>query len=181
MENFKIITVENNESFVTIDTLVSFSGNAEVAVRQLLRDNESDIMDFSEKILNFNGFSGFRRINANSKTIDWDKVRLNEDQASYLLTLMKNSPEVKTFKKNLIKEFRALKNQKQKNLTPIEHMAIANKMLLDFLVWDGNDNWGARSLSLNECDSGFDLEISLANGYEVRPVEVGPDEVRYDA
>ena len=57
----------------------------------------------------------------------------------------------------------------------------SDKDLLGFLVWDGNDNWGARSLALNECDSGFDLEISLAKGYEVRPIEVGPDEVRYDA
>jgi len=103
-KEFKIVTVEADEAFVTVDTLVKFSGNTEYSVKELIRDNFDDIMEFS------NGGATPRELKRESGSIIWAKVRLNEDQASYTLTLMANSPEVKLFKKNLIKEFRRLKS-----------------------------------------------------------------------
>ena len=46
MEDFKIITIENDESFVTIDTLVKFSGNALEAVKTSILKYEEELSDF---------------------------------------------------------------------------------------------------------------------------------------
>jgi len=124
---FKIITVENDESFVTIDTLIKFSGNVEYSVKELIRENESDIMEFR----NEGSTPNFEK--SEKGNIKWKLVRLNEDQASFILTLMANSPEVKLFKKNLIKEFRALKNQVLEIKSPMqliqEAIVLANEQV----------------------------------------------------
>jgi len=101
-DNFEIVTIENDEAFVTVDTMVKFSGNADYSVKELIRENEKDILEF--------GGSTPKWEKTENGRFKWDTVRLNEDQASYLLTLMANSPQVKLFKKNLIKEFRRLKD-----------------------------------------------------------------------
>ena len=127
MVDFKIITIENDESFVTIDTLVKFSGNAEDSVRQLIRKNKEDLVEFG---LAYRAEFSKTDILKESE-LTYSELRFSEDAASYLLTLMANSPEVKLFKKNLIKEFRRLKNQGEVVLTPMQHMELANKMLLE--------------------------------------------------
>ena len=46
-EKFNIVTVKNEEAYVTIDTLVKFSGNVEYSVKELIGDNIVDIGEFS--------------------------------------------------------------------------------------------------------------------------------------
>ena len=53
----------------------------------------------------------------------------------------------------------------------------SDKELYGYIVWDGNDNWEATGITLNEYDGGFDLEVSLAGKYEVSLTKVEPDEV----
>jgi hypothetical protein len=43
MNEFKIITVEKDESFVTIETLVKFSGNSDQSIKELIRKYETKL------------------------------------------------------------------------------------------------------------------------------------------
>jgi len=130
MEDFKIITIENNESYVTIDTLVKFSGNAETAIKSSVLKYEVELGGFG--LRNCKEKANFLKIKKgrHKGNMDWSTVRFNEDQATFLLSLMQNTPEVVRFKVNLVKEFRRLKDSKsqQTMLTPIQHMEIANQM-----------------------------------------------------
>ena len=132
MEDFKIITIENNESYVTIDTLVKFSGNAETAIKSSVLKYEVELGGFG--LRNCKEKANFLKIKKgrHKGNMDWSTVRFNEDQATFLLSLMQNTPEVVRFKVNLVKEFRRLKDSKsqQTMLTPIQHMEIANQMLV---------------------------------------------------
>jgi phosphoenolpyruvate synthase/pyruvate phosphate dikinase len=95
MNEFKIITIENNESFVTIETLVKFSGNAEKHVKKLIREYEEDISEFDDAFSKRPLKDNLKYFTRNvGNEISWKLVELNEDQASYVLTLMVNSPEV---------------------------------------------------------------------------------------
>lgn len=123
MEDFKIITVENNESFVTIDTLVKFSGNAEEAVRTSLRKYKEEIETVGKKPFCLVYSGGLR-----DGKIDWSSVKLNEDHASFVLTLMQNTAEVVRFKMDLVMEFSRFKNQKVEVLTPLQMAQKANEM-----------------------------------------------------
>ena len=125
MEDFKIITIENNESYVTIDTLIKFSGNAEEAVRTSLRKYRKEI-----EIVGKKPFCTVVSGGLNDGRVDWPSVKLNEDHASFVLTLMQNTPEVVKFKMDLVMEFSRFRNKEKAIpvLTPLQHMEIANQM-----------------------------------------------------
>ena len=102
-----LITIEDENAFVSIDTIVEFSGNTEKSVKELIRDNGDALSDFAESAVS----NGTLLKGESGKQIEWSKVKLNEPQAYYILTLLRNTPTITEFKKNLIKQFFALRNK----------------------------------------------------------------------
>ena len=162
MNGFQIITIENDESFVTIDTLVKFSGNAEKAIKTSINKYKTELEGFSEK-----HFSTLSIKGANNGAMDWSLVRLNEDQATFLLSLMQNTDEVVKFKINLVKEFRRLKNKEIIQLSPMEQM----KASLVFASEQVAKEKAAKSRALNMLENAKLIEATNEGTRDDVPVE----------
>lgn len=103
-----LIFSENGEFFTTSEAIAEGTGNQHKNVLELIRSYLSDLNEFNPvafqtlkgKALPQGGFAKSREI-----------ALLNEDQATFLMTLMSNSKIVVDFKKRLVKAFRELANQ----------------------------------------------------------------------
>jgi hypothetical protein len=95
MQNYMIIEVDNNqEATVKIDNIVKFSGNEYDSVRKLIGNNKVEIEQLGMKLPQ----------RENGQT-DLTSATFNEQQTMYIISLLKNTPEVKTFKLKVAKEF----------------------------------------------------------------------------
>jgi phage regulator Rha-like protein len=128
MNEFEIITVENDESFVTIGTLVKFSGNDEKPIKALIRKYIDKIEAKSCAFSKSSDPFKFPRLanGTNENSLDWSNITLNERQAMFLLTLMANSEQVVNFKDKLEEEFYKFKNKEVVTLSPLQ---LANQTL----------------------------------------------------
>jgi phage regulator Rha-like protein len=106
----QIIQKIEDSLLVSTDTIAKFTGNEHRSVYRLISNYESD----------FNQFGQVRFQIAGKTSI----ALLNEDQATLLITFLKNSEKVRQFKVALVKEFRALKESKELE-TPEQLMARA--------------------------------------------------------
>ena len=94
-----IVTIENNDLIVTLEDVATFSGNTEKSIKRLLVDNEDKFEELGLKV-------------KSSKAIlnRLSELKLNEEQTTFLMILMRNSPQVVEFKFNLVKQFMLLKD-----------------------------------------------------------------------
>lgn len=99
------------EPFTTSDIIAEHSGNKHETVQRLIRKYENDFQDF--------GKVGFEiRPLPDSKTGQSIKVyHLNEEQATLLLTYLKNTPKVRAFKKELVRQFYEMRRLLQERQT----------------------------------------------------------------
>lgn len=112
---YKIINIEDEDMFVSLDTIVKFTENEYKSVQKLIRANKLDLETL-------NGFK-FEEISSRSE-IDWYKVRLNEDASTYLITLMANSEKVKSFKFNLVVDFKKARKEIRDRICEINQIQI---------------------------------------------------------
>lgn len=107
----KLVTIKNNNVFT--DSLIIAKGTKieHRATQQLIKNYEKDISDF--------GRVTFEMIPLETKGgIQNVKVYfLNEQQATFLISLMKNTKVVVKFKKNLVKQFYAMRQLLQEKQT----------------------------------------------------------------
>lgn len=106
----QLITKVKDCLLVSTDTIAQYTGNEHRSVYRLISNYEDD----------FNQFGQVRFEIAGKTNI----ALLNEDQATLLITFLKNSEKVRQFKIALVKEFRVLKESKQVE-TPEQLMARA--------------------------------------------------------
>lgn len=93
-----IVTVENNNQLrVKVSDISKFSQSSIKNVQSLIRNHSKSLAEF--QTLKRDGQGVFKVSES-----------LNEEQAYFLLTLMKNSPNVLKFKKELIKQFFAYRD-----------------------------------------------------------------------
>ena len=105
-----LITIENTQAVVELSTISKFAEIDERSLQNLLRDYEKDLDSLKES-----GISNPTLIRGKSgKQIDWFKVRLSEKQVYFVLTLLKNTENVKKFKLELIKQFFTMRDEIQK-------------------------------------------------------------------
>lgn len=93
--------------YTTSEAIAQFAGVQHHTVTRLIRDNESDFQEF--------GLLGFE-IHAvkqdGARGVKRKKVYcLNEEQATLLMTYLKNTPQVKLFKKELVRQFFAMRQK----------------------------------------------------------------------
>ncbi len=88
-----------DEPYTTSDIIAEHTGNKHDTVQHLIRKYESDFQDF--------GKVGFEmRPSMGSRTGQFVKIyHLNEEQTTLLLTYLKNTPKIRAFKKELVRQF----------------------------------------------------------------------------
>jgi len=101
------------------------------SVRQMIRKHENDFKEFGNlDILNV-GVEGTKGYEV--------YYIMNEQQATLLMTYLKNTPNVREFKKKLVRAFYFQKNELQAR-TETRHIGIRNRKLLTDAIRDKVDN-----------------------------------------
>lgn len=91
----------DSEPFTTSDIIAECAQVQHHAIQQLIARYESDIKEFG--VLAFE----MRTVKTNLTKV----YHLNEPQATLILTFLKNTPPVREFKKNLVRQFYAMRNE----------------------------------------------------------------------
>ena len=91
--------------FTTSDVVAIYAKISHHAIQQMIAKHETDFKEFGKVAFEMRASEG-------SKTNQSEKVyRLNEEQATLLLTYLKNTEPVRKFKKNLVKEFYLMRKE----------------------------------------------------------------------
>lgn len=92
--------------FTTSEIIAEFAGVKHHAIRQLITKHESDFKEFG--VLAFE----MRKPPAGSKGGRPETIyHLNEEQATLLMTYLKNTAQVRAFKKELVRQFYAMRKE----------------------------------------------------------------------
>lgn len=97
---YELVELKGNEVFTNSKIIADGTGNKHHAVRELIKKYKSDIVDFgSLRILNEESTGGR----------PMEVIYLNEEQATFVITLLRNSKVVVKFKKELVRQFYAMR------------------------------------------------------------------------
>lgn len=100
---YDLVEVNRNEVFTTSKIVADGTNNKHHAIQQLISKYESDFSEFGQVAFEMSAVKYERGTN-------YEKVyRLNEEQATLLMTYLRNSEIVRKFKKNLVKQFYAMR------------------------------------------------------------------------
>lgn len=95
----------SEEPFTTSAVIADFAGVEHHAVQQLCTKYQADFEEFGKVAFEMRPFPG-------SKTGQKIKIyHLNEPQATLLITYLKNTPQVRAFKKELVRQFFAMRDK----------------------------------------------------------------------
>ncbi|CAK1243772.1 Phage regulatory protein Rha (pRha) [Fructobacillus tropaeoli] len=95
-----------DEPYTTAEVIAEHTGNLYRSVSNLIRDNKNDLEEFG--VLHFENAKPLTgAMGGRPKKV----YRLNEQQATFLITLLDNTPQVKEFKKALVKAFYSIKQE----------------------------------------------------------------------
>ncbi len=107
MSALTIVQQDGEELFTTSEAIADGSGVAHDSVKRLIRDSHRDLAEF--------GLVGFEiRANSTVRGEREEKVwKLNEQQATLILTYLRNTEKVRAFKKALVRAFYEMAKQLQ--------------------------------------------------------------------
>lgn len=93
----------SEEPYTTDKIIAEHSGNSLHAVKVLIYNHKQDFEDF--------GILSFEMTKLPGRGRPQKTYHLNEQQATFLITMLDNTPQVKQFKKSLVREFYAMKQE----------------------------------------------------------------------
>ena len=93
----------NEEPYTTDKIIAEHSGNSLHAVKVLIYNHKQDFEDF--------GILSFEMTKLPGRGRPQKTYHLNEQQATFLITMLDNTPQVKQFKKSLVREFYTMKQE----------------------------------------------------------------------
>lgn len=119
----QIVLIKNEIPVVSHLTIAEMTNNDKISIRKLIDNNLSDLEEF--------GRVSFEMTTQKTR---WGKQEikeyfLNEQQATLLMTYLRNNSVVKEFKKNLVRAFYTLKENSLKTPThqPIQNSRLASQ------------------------------------------------------
>lgn len=97
-----------SEPYTTSKVIAECGGQEHRAIRQLIESHKKELQEF--------GRVTFEMIplETNGGVQEIKVYKLNEEQATFLITLMRNTPQVVLFKKNLVKQFYSMRQELQR-------------------------------------------------------------------
>nr|DAJ18747.1 MAG TPA: hypothetical protein [Siphoviridae sp. ctoof1] len=105
MSNLVYLSPNTEEPFTTSEVIAECAGVKRDTVQKLVQRHEKDLHEFGKVGFEIRPLSG-------SKTGQTVKVyHLNEQQATLLLTFLRNTPVVIEFKKELVRQFFAMRKE----------------------------------------------------------------------
>ena len=103
MQDLVFLTPNTREPFTTSDVIAEFAEVKHHAIQQMIQKHESDFKEFGKLAFEM-------RPLPESRTKQKAKIYyLNEEQATLLMTYLKNTAQVRAFKKELIRQFYAMR------------------------------------------------------------------------
>ncbi len=97
---YELVEVKENDVFTNSKVIAEGTGNQHHAVRELIKKYKSDIEDFGTLLISNEESTGGRPA---------EIYYLNEEQATFVITLLRNSKVVVKFKKELVRQFYAMR------------------------------------------------------------------------
>lgn len=127
--------------FTTSDLVAEGAGVQHHAVQQLLSKYEDDFAEFGALAFEM------RKVTRNGGT-NYEKIcQLNEEQATLLITYLQNTPQVRSFKKNLVRQFYLMRKQLIDRRVIREKGKIARRALTDAVRDSGTGKWTYKHLT----------------------------------
>lgn len=103
MNSLVFLTPNTQEPFTTSDVIAEFAEVKHHAIQQMIQKHESDFKEFGKLAFEM-------RPLPESRTKQKAKIYyLNEEQATLLMTYLKNTAQVRAFKKELVRQFYAMR------------------------------------------------------------------------
>lgn len=103
MDNMVFLSPNTGEPFTTSDVIAEFAGIQHHTVTRLIQQHEPDFKEFGS--LRFEIEVRKRKVGATTAK----HYQLNEEQATLLMTYLKNTEQVRAFKKELVRQFYAMR------------------------------------------------------------------------
>jgi phage regulator Rha-like protein len=91
-----LVLLKGNDAFTDSLVIAEGTGNKHISIKELIQDYKKDFLDFGTlSVLNRESTGGRPE----------QYYQLNEEQATFLMTLLRNSVNVVKFKKELVRQF----------------------------------------------------------------------------
>ena len=97
---YELVEVRKNNIFTNSRIIADGTGNKHHAIRELIKRYKNDIEDFGTLLILNEESTGGRPM---------EVYLLNEEQATFVITLLRNSKVVVKFKKELVRQFYAMR------------------------------------------------------------------------
>ena len=107
MNHLVFLTPNTQEPFTTSDVIAEFAGIQHHTVTRLIQQHEADFKEFG--LLRFQ-IDAVKRDGVRG-TKYTKHYQLNEEQATLLMTYLKNTAQVRAFKKELVRQFYAMRTE----------------------------------------------------------------------
>lgn len=105
MNDLVFLAPNTQEPFTTSDVIAEFAEVKHHAIQQMIQKHESDFKEFGKLAFEM-------RPLPESRTKQKAKIYyLNEEQATLLMTYLKNTAQVRAFKKELVRQFYAMRTE----------------------------------------------------------------------
>lgn len=140
MNDLAFIGSVNAEPYTTDKIISDYSGNSLHAVKNLIYQHRSDFEEY--------GILSFEMTKLNGRGRPRKNYRLNEEQATLLMTYLDNTDQVREFKKRLVKAFFTMKNEKleqvKNRVAGIPH----RRTLTDAIKqWKHGNQWSYKTIT----------------------------------
>ena len=130
---FKTTALSTAEPYTTSEVIAEYSGNSHHAIQQLINKNKEKLEDFGKVAFEMRALPSGQKAKI---------YHLNERQATFLITLLKNTPNVVAFKFELTKQFYSVSEELKKRHSLRLEDKSKRKTLTDAIKeWDLKANY----------------------------------------
>ena len=130
----------NEEPYTTDKIIAEHSGNSLHAVKVLIYNHKQDFEDF--------GILSFEMTKLPGRGRPQKTYHLNEQQATFLITMLDNTPQVKQFKKSLVREFYAMKQElTQRQINRAIEKPQRKTLMAAVKSWPNANQWSYRNMT----------------------------------
>lgn len=121
--------------FTTSDVIADHAGVQHHTITRLIRNHPDDFEEFGKVGFEIHALPGSRT--GQSITV----YRLNEEQATLLMTYLKNTDQVRAFKKNLVRQFYAMRSELMKRRIERVELKPVRRELTDVIQEVDSSKW----------------------------------------
>lgn len=150
----------NETAYTTVDVIAEYADVQRKSVNELIRTHKADLEEF--------GFLSFEMAKLNGRGRPRKDWQLNEQQVTFLFSLLDNTPQVVKFNMALTKAFyevkeraRRLEIESARQQERLESLTVTNKTLAD-VVHDRFPDWKYAYTTINN------LALKTVTGMDVK-------------